>query len=163
MKYCYHCGGELFADAVFCPHCGKSLRPQYAPPAQTVQAVRPAEPVKPRVDGGVLGRSIAATVLGASGLFMGLYAVIFLMLDGLMLDMGELTGLLVMLLYTGIFSVIGLAYGIPGLILGKHAQQRRPGFKLATVGKILSLVCVIIGGALLMIAFVLFVATLRLW
>ena len=146
MKFCFHCGKELNYEAAFCPFCGGALHRE--------EPVQEAQPVKKRVNGGVLGRGIASIALGAGGLFFSVYAWFFFLFEfvfGMTLEAsGEyaLPGALVFFIYVFIFALIALGCAIAGKILAGKALELSPGYKLAKIGNVLSLIAIITSGVI---------------
>lgn len=138
MNYCFHCGKEIPQDYSFCPHCGKALK-QEAP-------LYTAEPVKPKVDGGIRGKSIASLVLGGEGVGLSIAALYLLVFELFMFavlgitDSGEEAFSLVFYIYVFVFSLISLGLSIAGRILAGKVLETLPDYKMAKIGNILSLV-----------------------
>lgn len=151
MNYCFNCGKEVAQGSTFCPHCGKALQKE-APVYQ-------AEPVKPKVDGGIKGKSIASLALGGEGIGLSLASLYFLFLEFFiftmlgMADHGEEAFSFIVYVYVFIFALISLGLCIAGKILAGKVLATHPEYKMAKIGNILSLVGLISSASAMVLGF----------
>ena len=152
MSYCFHCGKELPEGSGFCPACGHSVEGYQYPPVE-------AEPVKPKADGGVKGRSIASIILGGEGIGFGIVTIFYLLIQGLMFLVIHVSGEgpelavlpAVMYLYIFIFSAFSLGLCIAGKILAGQALKKLPDYRLPKIGRILCVIGIIITSVVLVL------------
>ena len=152
MSFCFHCGRELPEGSGFCPACGHSVAGYQYPPVQ-------AEPLKPKLDGSVKGKSIAAVILGGEGLGMGFASLIYAMVEGIVFlamqlsaEASEVAPLSIMFyLYVFIFAMICLGSCIAARILAGKALEKNPDFKLAKAGSILGIAGIILSASVLVL------------
>ena len=152
MSYCFHCGKELPEGSSFCPACGHSVGDYPQPPVE-------AEPVKPKLDGGVRGKSIASVILGGEGIGFGIVTMFYLLLQGLVFLVvrvsGESAELAVlpafMYLYIFIFAIFSLGLCIAGKILAQKALEKLPDYRLPKIGRTLCIVGIIITSVVLVL------------
>ena len=145
MNYCFHCGKEIPEGSGFCPACGHSVVGYQYPPVE-------AEPVKPTADGGVKGRSIASVILGGEGIGFGIATFIYLMVEGLVYLLINLTeevaelaaASAVFYIYIFIFALFSLSLCITGKILATKALEKMPDYKLPKIGRILCVIGIIV-------------------
>ena len=145
MNYCFHCGKELPEGSGFCPACGHSVEGYQYPPVE-------AEPVKPKADGGVKGRSIASIILGGTGIEFAIVTIVYLLLESVAFIMirtfgessTEAAASMIAYIYIFFFAAFSLGLSIAGKTLAGKVLEKLPDYKLAKIGKILSVVGTIV-------------------
>lgn len=141
MKYCAFCGACMEDHYGYCPSCGRSMAVPTAPVA------------KKRPEPGVLGKSIAAVILGGTAIEMLVIALIFALCEVLLaLGTSEVELTLMFCFYAVFLAIIGIVCGVIGLVLAGKALQRNADFRLAKISHKLSLAGLISCGAVLVIA-----------
>ena len=163
MKYCSTCGKELADADLFCGSCGTKCenpvpqqapaqeppiyqqpyqdiyqqqyqqyqQPGYSPYVYEAQPVEQSLPVKDKV------LSIIGMVLGLISLVWAVFTLIFSFIP-------------VVVFY---FALIGYEFAIPGMILSSIGNKSGNS-KMGKVGKVFSLICIILFGVLLIVSII---------
>lgn len=124
-----------------------------------MELVRKEEPVK-RVDGGILGRSIASIVLGGTAAAYDLCAILLVFIYILFAETGSIIIYRgydnLYLFYIILYAILALVCAIIGKVLAGQAQERlgHYQFKPTKIGAILSNISLIIGILSLVAGFV---------
>lgn len=137
MKYCANCGNELNDSTVFCENCGtKCEAPAQQPPMYSVP-VYEAAPVEQPLSTKDKVLSIIGMVLGIISLVWAVFTLIFSFIPGLGV----------------VFSAVGFEFAIPGIILSSIGNKSGNS-KMGKVGKVFSLICIILFGVFLFISII---------
>ena len=137
MKYCCSCGKPMEDSAAFCGACGTPAEAAAAPaePAVTPEV---AEAPKPRRDVKSRVFSIVGLVLGGLSLFWALLCLFLCWLPAVGM----------------VYPVFGFIYAVPGIIFANLSKADADRGR-AKVGKILSLVSLILFGVLFLVGIIL--------
>ena len=175
MSFCPYCGKPLNATDKFCQFCGASLSVTQAPtppvtpapPVTYAPPVRPVTPVAPVVSAPIYQTqkppvvSAKAKAFGFVGLGLGIEGLsmavlgIFYTAFGLLLDdaMGMYgAGAGVGFIYAFVFaffsmpcSILGRIFGERSISMGNPSGVCTAGFRLGTIGIVVSIVMMVLG------------------
>lgn len=154
MAFCYYCGANLEEGTSFCPSCGKPIGGRAAEPeAQPLQAEAPK-----RMSGGTRAKGIISLALSIESLSVTYALLIFLWLQFVVHSIPRTEedvvffGMLFIFLYILIFTLLGGGFAIAGWILGNKAIKEAPTYKLAKIGRCLSVAALISSGVFLLLS-----------
>lgn len=142
MFVCKSCGEKFDTPVKFCNQCGSSAIEAEAAPVYTSEPVytysAPVTPASSSPAGKILG--IISMVCGISGI---IFAAIAFIMSCVALDSYYPEGPAGMAMVYALFFVL---FGIAGMVLGSMSKNKGFTGSMATVGKVLGLVSVILCG-----------------